>query len=138
MRARTEEQHKELIEQIREIMHPDRRRYLTVFRINSELNLKQTIFHAIFKGKKNSQSVIRLNIFPFLLAHFAQTDPYITNTKNDELRSSNESSQKKNLLELAIKWNCFDQATDLLTELQYTDVCTVCPYTCIYWFYFRN
>ena len=51
MRTRTEKQHRKLIEQIREIMDPDGRRYLTVFRINSELNLKQTICHAIFKGK---------------------------------------------------------------------------------------
>jgi hypothetical protein len=65
MRTRTKKEYQNLIEQIKEIMHPDHRRYLTVFRINSELNLKQTIFHAVFKGKKNSQSVIRLNIFPF-------------------------------------------------------------------------
>lgn len=52
MRPTTEKDYKELIEQIKEIMHPDRRTYLTVFRINTELNLKQTIFHAIFKGKR--------------------------------------------------------------------------------------
>ena len=51
MRTRTEKEHRKLIEQIREIMHADRRRYLTVFRINSELNLKQTIYRAIFRGK---------------------------------------------------------------------------------------
>jgi hypothetical protein len=52
MRTRTEKEHRKLIEQIREIMHSDRRQYLTVFRINSERNLKQTIYHAIFRGKK--------------------------------------------------------------------------------------
>lgn len=51
MRTRTQKEHEKLIEQIREIMYPDDRRYLTVFRINSELNLKQTMCHAIFKGK---------------------------------------------------------------------------------------
>jgi hypothetical protein len=51
MRTRTEKEHNKLIEQIREIMHPDRRRYLTVFRIDSDLNLKQTMCYAIFKGK---------------------------------------------------------------------------------------
>jgi hypothetical protein len=50
MRTRAEKEHTKLIEQIREIMHPDHRRYLTVFRIDSELNLKQTIFHAIFNS----------------------------------------------------------------------------------------
>ncbi len=54
MRARTEKEQKKLIEQIREIMHPDQRRYLTVFRINSDLNLKQTMCYAIVKGKKYS------------------------------------------------------------------------------------
>ncbi len=52
MRTRSEKKHNKLIEQIKEIMHPDLRRYLTVFRINSELNMKQTIFHAIFKGRE--------------------------------------------------------------------------------------
>jgi hypothetical protein len=54
MRARTEKEQKKLIEQIREIMHPDQRRYLTVFRINSDLNLKQTMCYAIVKGKNYS------------------------------------------------------------------------------------
>ncbi|CAF4358695.1 unnamed protein product, partial [Adineta steineri] len=44
MRARTEKEHKRLIDQIKEIMHPSVRRYLNVFRNNSELNMKQTIF----------------------------------------------------------------------------------------------
>jgi hypothetical protein len=52
MRTRTEKEHRKLMEQIRAIMDPNERRYLSVFRINSELNLKQTIYHAIFKGKK--------------------------------------------------------------------------------------
>jgi hypothetical protein len=137
MRTRAEKEHTKLIEQIREIMHPDHRRYLTVFRIDSELNLKQTIFHAIFKGKTNSQFFIRSSIFPFLLAHFAQTNLYNTNSKVDLLERSNENSQKNSLLELAIKWNCFDQATALLTELQYTGVSTVFSLAKIYQFYFR-
>lgn len=52
MRIRTKEERQKQIAQIREIMHPSRRMYLTVFRINSELNLKQTILQAIFKGRK--------------------------------------------------------------------------------------
>lgn len=51
MRTRTDEEDAKLIEEIREIMHPGCRKYLTVFRINSDLNLKQTVCHAIFKGK---------------------------------------------------------------------------------------
>ena len=35
-----------------------------------------------------------------------------------------DKSQKEELLKLAIKWDCFDQATELLAELQYTDVST--------------
>jgi hypothetical protein len=74
-----------------------------------------------------------------LLAHFAQTDLYKTNNKNDTSESKDERSQKENLLELAIKWNCFDQATDLLAELQYTDVSTMLPCTkVIITTYFRN
>ncbi len=52
MRTRTKEEHKNLMDQITRILHPDGRRYLTVFRINGELNLKQTICHAIIKGKE--------------------------------------------------------------------------------------
>lgn len=51
MRARTKEEHKRLIDRIEQIMDPDKRMYLTVFRIHSDLNLKQTILQAIFKGK---------------------------------------------------------------------------------------
>ncbi|CAF0820629.1 unnamed protein product [Adineta steineri] len=103
MRARTEKEHKRLIDQIKEIMHPSVRRYLNVFRNNSELNMKQTIFHAIFK------------------AHFAQIDLLITNLKHDTSERSHNESQKLSLLELAIKWNCFEQATDLLAEMEYME-----------------
>ncbi len=58
----------------------------------------------------------------FSLAHFAQIDLYKANVNNYLLERNNENYQKSSLLELAVKWNCFDQATDLLTELQYTDV----------------
>ena len=54
MSPRTEKDHMNLMEQIEKIMHPKGRRYLTVFRVNSELNLNQTIWHAIFKGKCTS------------------------------------------------------------------------------------
>lgn len=50
MRARTREEHEKLIKRIEKIMDPDKRMYLTVFRINSGLNLKQTILQAIVKG----------------------------------------------------------------------------------------
>ncbi len=60
----------------------------------------------------------------FLLAHFAQTNLYKTNISNDGSELRDEQFQKQNLLELAVKWNCFDQATDLLAELQYMDVST--------------
>jgi hypothetical protein len=51
MRARTKEEHEKQIDQIKEIMRPEQRRYLTVLSPSDELNMKQTIFHAIFKGK---------------------------------------------------------------------------------------
>jgi len=73
-----------------------------------------------------------------LLAHFAQTDLYKTNINNDTSESKDEKSPKENLLELAIKWNCFDQATDLLADLQYTGVSTTRPCTKSYDYYFRN
>jgi hypothetical protein len=60
----------------------------------------------------------------FLLAHFAQTELYKTDKNSVASKSSDLNFQKQNLLELAIKWNCFDQATDLLAELQYFDVST--------------
>ncbi len=50
MRARTKHEYEQMIAEIQEIMDPAKRMYLTVFRINSELNLKQTILQAIFKG----------------------------------------------------------------------------------------
>lgn len=50
MGPRTEKDDANLIEQIKKIMDPVARRYLTVFRVNGERNLKQTIWHAIFKG----------------------------------------------------------------------------------------
>ncbi|CAM4831903.1 unnamed protein product [Rotaria magnacalcarata] len=43
-------------------------------------------------------------------------------TQNHEKKKSednNQLTQKQDLLELAIKWNCFDQASNLLEELQY-------------------
>lgn len=43
-------------------------------------------------------------------------------TINGSSQSLNEYSSKMNLLELAIKWNSFDQATDLLDDLQYSKV----------------
>ena len=58
----------------------------------------------------------------FLLAHFAQTDLCETNAKKDPSVPIDESAQKENLLELAIKWNCFSQATDLLADLPYINV----------------
>ncbi len=66
MRPRTEKEHRNLIEQIRQIMHPDRRRYLSVFRINSELNLKQTVYDAIFKGKKYSRFLVNYTFLLFI------------------------------------------------------------------------
>ncbi|UJR23620.1 hypothetical protein I4U23_026606 [Adineta vaga] len=102
MRARTEKEHRKLIDQISEIMHPSVRRYLNVFRIHNELNMKQSIFHAIFK------------------AHFAQLDLYKTNSNTDISDRNYDIPQKLHLLELAIKWNCFEQAADLLSEIQYT------------------
>jgi hypothetical protein len=66
MRERTEKEHRKLIEQIREIMHPDGRRYLTVFGINSELNLKQTIYDAIFKGKNYSRGLVDYTFLLFI------------------------------------------------------------------------
>lgn len=50
MRARTEKAHEKLIDQIKKIMHPSVRRYLNIFSIHGRLNMKQSIFHAIFKG----------------------------------------------------------------------------------------
>ena len=50
MRARTKEEHEKLLKRIEKIMDPANRMYLTVFRIDSGLNLKQTILQAIFKG----------------------------------------------------------------------------------------
>lgn len=41
---------------------------------------------------------------------------------NNSLQSAMEYSSKMDLLELAIKWNTFDQATDLLDDLQYSKV----------------
>jgi hypothetical protein len=138
MRTRTEKEHKKLMDQIKEIMRPDRRRYLTVFRINNELNMKQTIFHAIFKGKKYSRFLVDHIHFCFLLAHFAQTDLYKINVSDDALERRNENSQKQNLLELAVEWNCFDQATDLLAELQYTFVSIALYCTKTHRIYFRH
>ncbi len=58
----------------------------------------------------------------FLLAHFAQTDLYKSDNNNDVSQSRDENLQRENLLELAVKWDCFDQATDLLADLQYMKV----------------
>lgn len=57
MSPRTNKDHISLVEQIEKIMNPNGRRYLTVFRVNSELSLRQTIWHAIFKGKHFSYQV---------------------------------------------------------------------------------
>jgi hypothetical protein len=74
-----------------------------------------------------------------LLAHFAQTDLYKNSIRDDVPERKNETFQKQKLLELAVKWNCFDQATDLLAELQYTDVSIIlhCVVQKIYYLYFR-
>lgn len=46
--------------------------------------------------------------------------------------------QKQSLRELAIKWNCFDQATDLLAELQYMQVSIVLLCIVNHCFYSRH
>jgi hypothetical protein len=69
MRTRTRSEHEKLMEQISEIMNPDGRRYLTVFHINSELNLKQTIYHAIFKGEIYSRFLVA-HTFLFFVSSF--------------------------------------------------------------------
>ena len=56
------------------------------------------------------------------LAHFAETRLYRPMRNNDSLQSAIEYSSKMDLLELAIQWNTFDQATDLLDDLQYSKV----------------
>jgi hypothetical protein len=121
MRTRTKEKYEQLIAQIKEIMNPARRMYLTVFRIHSELNLKQTILHAIFKGNEYFQIISSHEIF-FLLAHFAQSDEYEDVESRNSMEDHGWNSQKEHLIKLAIKWNCFDQATDLLEGLQYIHV----------------
>ena len=50
LRNMTQEENKKLIECIEKIMDPTKRMYLTVFSIQSGLDLKQTTLHAIFKG----------------------------------------------------------------------------------------
>lgn len=50
MRARTDAEHQQHIKQIQAILDPANRMYLTVYRMKNELNLKQTILHAVFKG----------------------------------------------------------------------------------------
>ncbi|CAF4141505.1 unnamed protein product, partial [Rotaria magnacalcarata] len=49
----------------------------------------------------------------FLLASLTQ------NHEKKKSEDNNQLTQKQDLLELAIKWNCFDQASNLLEELQY-------------------
>lgn len=56
------------------------------------------------------------------VAHFAETRLYRPMKHNNSLQSAMEYSSKMDLLELAIKWNTFDQATDLLDDLQYSKV----------------
>lgn len=62
--------------------------------------------------------------FTSLLAHFAQTELYQNNRRNCTLKLDHEKFRKQNLCELAVKWDCFEQATDLLAELQYLNVST--------------
>ena len=121
MGPRMKKDYANVVEQIKKIMDPVARRYLTVFRVNSERNLKQTIWHAIFKGTCRSLFNIAL-ISSSQIAHFAETRLYRPMRNNDSSQSATEYSSKMNLLELAIKWNTFDQATDLLDDLQYSKV----------------
>lgn len=126
MRARMEKEQQQQIDQIEKIMNPNNRMYLTVFRIDGEFNLKQTIAQAIFKGNHhvriNSKGKYFINAFHFLIAHFAQSDQDVRNRGENRVEGNNQESQKEHLLELAIKWDCFEQATNLLEELQYVNV----------------
>jgi hypothetical protein len=121
MRARTKEEHEKLIKRIEKIMDPDKRIYLTAFRINSDLNLKQTILQAIFKGNSHFQMIFCQSVLCFIV-HFARLYEDKRSDKQSRSTHNDENTQKEHLLKLAIKWNCFDQATDLLEELQYIDV----------------
>ena len=61
-------------------------------------------------------------IFYSPIAHFAETRLYRSKRFNHTSQSAHEYSSKLDLLELAIKWNSFDQATDLLDDLQYAKI----------------
>ncbi|CAF1414384.1 unnamed protein product [Rotaria magnacalcarata] len=85
MRARTEKEQQQQIDQIGKIMDPNN------------------------------------HIFDYLIAHFAQSDQDVRNRGKVKATMTNQEAQKDHLLELAIEWDCFEQATNLLDELQYVN-----------------
>ena len=56
------------------------------------------------------------------IAHFARADSQNIDDKAHRSKGHQHDTHSEHLLKLAIRWNCFDQATDMLEEMQYIDV----------------